>query len=131
MNSYEKLEQRFRQVSRLSHIQSIVFWDEAVMMPAGGRDSRNGAMAELVGVIEGLVRAPEVGDWIEESQGLSAQLSPWQKANLTEMRRQYIQRTAISPDLSQRMVMASMNCEQAWRKLRGENDWKSFAPLLQ
>ena len=129
MNAYEKLEGRFRQVHNLAHAQSMLSWDEAAMMPPGGSESRNQAVAELVGVIQNLVRGPEVGEWLEEAQGAS--LDEWQRANLREMRRAYTQRTAVPPELSRRMVMASMNCEQAWRRLRGENDWKSLRPLLQ
>lgn len=129
MNSYEKLENRFRQVSHLEHVRSIVSWDEQVIMPAGAAVHRNAAMAELVGVIENLLRAPEVGDWLKESDGLP--LEGWKKANLREMRRQYVQLTGLPPELSKRLVIARMNSEQEWRKLRGANDWKAFQPILR
>lgn len=129
MNSYEKLENRFRQLSHLEHIRSVVSWDEQVIMPAGAAPYRNAAMAELVGVIENLLRGPEVGDWLKESEALP--LEGWKKANLREMRRQYILQTAMPPELSKKLVIARMNCEQEWRKLRGQNDWKTFQPLLR
>lgn len=129
MTSYEKLENRFRQLSHLEHIRSVVSWDEQVIMPAGAAAHRNAAMAELVGVIENLLRGPEVGDWLKESETLP--LEGWRKANLREMRRQYVLQTAMPPELSKRLVIARMTCEQEWRRLRGLNDWKTFQPLLR
>ncbi len=131
MKSYQKLENRFRQISHLSHVASIVSWDEAVIMPTGGSKSRNEATAELVDVIENLTRAPEVGEWIDEAKSEAPSLSNWQNANLQEMRKIYIERTALPEDLSRRLVMASMTCEQAWRKLRATGDWAALLPLLQ
>jgi len=130
MNSYEKLEARFRQVSHLEHILGVVSWDEQVIMAPGAAIHRNAATAELVGLMENLLRAPEVGDWLKESESLSLD-GVWQKANLREMRRQYLRLTALPPDLSKRLVIARMNSEQEWRKLRGANDWKSFEPILK
>jgi carboxypeptidase Taq len=130
MTSYEKLEGRFLQISRLEHARAILGWDEAVMMPAGGSEQRNHALAELAVLIQNLTTAKEIGGWLEESQS-SAQLSPWQRANLRDMQKIYIENTAIPADLNQRLVLARMNCEQKWRTLRGENNWAAFMPYLQ
>ena len=120
MNSYEKLEGRFRQISRLSDVRSIVQWDEAVMMPSGASASRNDSLAELALVIQNLSTAPEIGMWLEDAQAHSAELNGWQKANLREMKRLYVEQTAIPPELNQKMVLARMNCEQKWRTLRAD-----------
>lgn len=131
MNSYEKLEARFRQANRLNELRSISQWDEAVVMPTGGGESRGHALAELSLIIQNLLNASEVGDWIEEAAQNSKNLSAWQKANLGEIKKQYLEATTIPPELNQRLVIAKMRCEQSWRKLRGENNWKAFYPHLQ
>ncbi len=131
MNTYEKLEARFRQIQRLGDIRAIVSWDEAVMMPEGGGRLRNDAVAELSMVMQGLISAPEIGDWLTETGENSAKLDSWQKANLREMKRVYIENTAVAADLNQRLTVARMNCEQQWRRLRAENNWPAFLPHLQ
>lgn len=128
MNSYEKLESRFRQISRLKDIQAIASWDEAVMMPLGSGSYRNEALAELAVVIQNLTTGTEIGDWIADSE--SQVLDEWQKANLREVKRIYLENTSIPAELNQRLVVARMNCEQQWRQLRAHNNWKEFLPHL-
>ncbi len=100
------------------------------MMPEGGSTDRNEALAELAVIAQNLAIAPEVGAWLgdaDKEQGLDE----WQRANVREMRRQYINNTAIPTELNQRLVVAKMNSEQQWRRLRPENDWTRFQPILQ
>ncbi len=127
MNNYEKLEARFRQINRLNDVRSIVGWDEAVVMPEGASPYRNEALAELGLVIQNLVSGPDVGEWLDRAEATG----DWQRANLREMKRIYIEATAVPVELNQRATVARMNCEQQWRKLRGENNWKAFLPYLQ
>lgn len=129
MNNYEKLEARFRQHSRLKELRAISQWDEAVVMPTGGGEARANALAELSSILQNLLCASEVGDWIGAAE--SESLSPWQKANLTEIKREYFFNTVVPVELNQKLVVAIMRSEQAWRKLRGENNWKAFQPHLQ
>lgn len=129
MTTYQKLEARFRQVSNLNQIASVASWDEAVMMPPGASVTRNKAMAELAVTIQKLLTDSEVGQWLNETSESS--LNSWQKANLRLMKRHYLHETAVPADLKQRLVMARMNCEQKWRKLRQENNWSAFFPALQ
>lgn len=129
MTSYEKLEARFRQHSRLRELRSISEWDEAVIMPVGGGESRGQALAELSSILQNLICAKEVGDWIQDVR--KETLNPWQKANLCEMKRTYIENTAVPVELNQRLLIANMRCQQAWRTMRAENNWKGFYPYLQ
>ncbi len=130
MTSYEKLESRFRQISRLSEVRNIVQWDEAVMMPEGASPFRNEALGELAVVIQNLTCAEEVGAWIAEAEK-APPADPWRQANLREIKRVYIENTVLPPELNQKLVVARMNCEQQWRKLRAENNWAAFMPHLQ
>lgn len=128
MNNYQKLEDRFRQISRLKDIQAIASWDEAVMMPSGSGRYRNEALSELAVVIQNLTTAPEIGDWIHNAE--SQTLENWQKANLREIKRIYTENTAIPSELNQKLVVARMTCEQNWRQLREHNNWRDFMPYL-
>ncbi|MBX3020289.1 MAG: carboxypeptidase M32 [Bdellovibrionales bacterium] len=130
MTSYEKLEARFLQISRLNDARSILGWDEAVMMPTGSSDSRNQTLAELAGVIQNLSISPEIGDWLGEAEG-DPQLLPAQKANVREMKRIYTEMTAVPSELNQKLVVARMTSEQKWRTLRGQNDWAGFMPYME
>lgn len=128
--SYEKLQSRFQQISRLENALAILGWDEAVMMPPGSGDSRNQTLAELSGLVQNLTISPEVGEWIADAESRK-DLSAGEQANLREMKRIYIQNAAIPPELMQKLVVAKMSCEQKWRTARGQNDWAGFMPSLQ
>lgn len=131
MKSYEKLEARFRQSSRLGELRSISHWDEAVIMPKGGGESRGRALAELSLIMQNLLSSSEVGELIAETETNQNSLNEWQKANLREIKKQYVEATAVPTELNQRLVIAKMRCEQNWRKLRAENNWQAFQPHLQ
>ncbi len=131
MTNYQKLEARFRQIAALEDLRAIAGWDEAVMMPAGGGPSRARSLSELGAIIQNLSTEAQLKDWIERAEGETGTLNHWQKANLREMRRIYLEQTAIPVELNQKLIVARMTCEQHWRKMRGQNDWAGFLPHLQ
>ena len=51
--SYLALEQHFRRLAQLEHLEAIVAWDEATMMPEGGGEARGEAIATLRGLRPG------------------------------------------------------------------------------
>lgn len=130
MTAYQNLTARFKQIANLENGRAILGWDEAAMMPEGSGPYRNETIAELAMIIQKLTASPEVGDWLSHADA-DASLSSPQKANVREMKRIYIENTAIPPELNQRLVMAKMESEQKWRVLRGQNNWAEFTPYLQ
>ena len=130
MQAYQNLEAKFRQLAHLSHVSAICHWDEAVMMPAGGGAARAQAMAGLQALQHSLLVAPPVQQWLEEAKTATA-LSPWQRANLNWMEDRYLKANCLPEDLVRRSELAFIRCEQAWRTLRAENNWRDFLPLLE
>lgn len=130
MNAYLKLEKLFDKLSNLHHLQAIASWDEAVMMPPGSGDARAKALATLGTLIHETITQPSTADLIENAKQLSFN-DPWQKANLEWIEKKYLEATCIPSDLVRQLTEASITCEQAWRRLRADNNWKDFAPLLE
>lgn len=99
------------------------------MMPAGGAEPRAEAMAELASIRHELLTAPQMADWFEaaaEELGTSSGADEWQQANLVEMRRSWLQATAVPADLVKAQVIAGARCEHGWRTQRANNDWSGF-----
>ncbi len=130
MNAYEQLEKHFEQRAYLSHLQSIAHWDEAVMMPRGGGETRAKALSTLQSFSHDLLIDPKIGDLIEQAKQLTLD-NPWQAANLRWMEREYLNARALPSELVRRIAESTMRCEQAWRLLRAENNWSDFAPLFE
>ncbi len=102
------------------------------MMPEGGGESRGAALATLRGLMHEMSTDPALGDLFDAARAEAAAgtLDEWQTANLREMRRTWVRATCIPADLVEASSLCETRCEQAWRKLRAQNDWATFAPLL-
>lgn len=130
--SYRELAARHRRLSHLRHVEAIAAWDEAAMMPEGGAESRAEAIATLRVLVHELATDPGLGDLFAQAEieRVQGELGIWETANLREMKRAWVRETCLPADLVEASSRAESRCEQAWRKLRGQNDWKTLTPLL-
>ncbi len=129
MSAYQELHDHFEKIGDLRHVSAIAGWDEAAMMPAGGGEARGRALSTLGVVIHEMIADPKVAAAIEAAA--TEALDPWQTANVREIRRAVREATAIPADLLRASSLATSRSEQAWRRLRGENDWDGMRPLLE
>ncbi len=127
--SYQQLTGIFARLADLAHIQAIVNWDEAVNMPEAAGAKRARALATLRALHHAQLTDPTVGALLAQVS-TDALSDPWQQANLRLMQRAYQRAVCVPVDLVTEFTHATLCCEQAWRKLRADNDWQSFAPLL-
>jgi carboxypeptidase Taq len=127
--SYALLEQRFRELGDLGHAQAMLGWDEAVMMPTGGGARRGDVLATLAGIVHRQLTSQETADLIAAA-GEESELDEWQRANLREIERAWMQATALPAVLVVERSRLSTRCEQAWRKARAANDWRAIEGLL-
>lgn len=130
MRAYKKLERTFSRVQSLDHSMAILGWDEAVMMPPGGGEARARALAELKVLRHETLTATSLLELLEEAGQETPQLNLWERANLIEIKRAVSSARALTGDLIEATSLASSRCEQAWRRLRSENNWADFLPLL-
>ncbi|MBK8769059.1 MAG: carboxypeptidase M32 [Rhizobiales bacterium] len=126
--SFAKLDAHLKKLEALSHAQSMLGVDEAVMMPDGGGEKRAEAMAGLAGLYHELASAPQVGDWLAAAE--AEDLSPGQRTALGEQKRSYTNLTCLSSAFVQKQTEARIRSEQLWRQLRPTGDWAAFLPAL-
>jgi carboxypeptidase Taq len=127
MNStptYDDLSAHFTRLHHYAHLGSIVSWDRAANMPPKGNEARSSAMAELAALMHRLRTEPSLGDRIARAE--QEPLSDHQRANLREIRRDWLQATALPESLVTKQELASSRCEHAWRTQRPANDWTAF-----
>ncbi len=129
---YDQLAARHRRLSHLGHVEAIVGWDEATMMPEGGGEARAEALATLRVLAHEMATDPRLGELLAgaHAEAASGALDAWQTANLREIERLYVRETCLPAELVEASSRAESRSEQAWRRLRKENDWASYAPLL-
>lgn len=122
--AYDVLARTHGRLHHLAHLQSMASWDQASNMPPRGNEARAAAIAELAALMHRMRTEPSLGRAIDEAE--AEPLDDWQRANLREIRRAWLQATALPESLVQRRTLASARCEHAWRRQRPANDWRGF-----
>ena len=128
--AYADLEARFHRLYALRNATGMLEWDWAAMMPSGGAEARSEQLAALKVVCHGLISDPAVSDLLDGAEQDQATLDDWQRANLGEMRRQWIHETALDARLVEAVSRARSACEQRWRATRPSGDFEQVRPLL-
>ncbi len=124
--TYSELIQIFSRINKLDHALVILSWDQMVMMPPAGVDSRSESLAELSVMRHELLSDSRVGELIDTCEAKGAELSDAQRRSVFEMRRTYDDASCLPADLVKAKVVAGSTCEHGWRSQRPENDWKGF-----
>lgn len=129
MKAYKRLVEKYERIHHLSHMQSIVYWDQQAMMPSGSNDARSKAMAEFGVILHEASTDKEIGLLLDDALG--EELNDLEKASLKEMKREYTQNTILPSSLVKAQSLAHSKCGHEWVTQRGENDWKGFLPNLE
>ncbi|MFH1803827.1 MAG: carboxypeptidase M32 [Pseudomonadota bacterium] len=127
--AYHALEARFRRINVLSDIGGMLHWDMAAMMPDGATASRSEQLATLEVMGNELINDPSLPDLL--AAAADENLNDWQRANLFEMRREWVHGTAVPVGLVEKQSRAGTACEVAWRTARADNDFAGLLPKLQ
>ncbi|MGZ3473051.1 MAG: carboxypeptidase M32 [Polyangiales bacterium] len=128
-NAYPELEKRFERMYLLRDAVTALEWDASTFMPEGGSQARADQMAVLRVMRHELLTAPDLGDQLAKAE--SESLDEWQKANLREMRREWIHATAVPASLVEARSQAVSTCEMRWRSARRDNDFAGLLPSFE
>jgi carboxypeptidase Taq len=131
MTAYRQLEALFRRIGAIEGAISMLHWDAAAMMPAGGAAARAEQLATLRVISHKHLTAPEIADLVAEAESESDALDEWQCANLREMRRRRVHAAALPDILVEEESHACSECEAVWRNARAQNDFAAVLPLLE
>jgi carboxypeptidase Taq len=129
--AYRELEQRFRRLGAIEQAISVLHWDTAAIMPAGGAAARADQLATLRLIAHQHLVAREIEALLTEAEAATDELGEWQSANLREMRRRWLHATAVPAALVEAESRACSECEAVWRRARLENDAAAVLPGLE
>ena len=128
---YKQLEQEWQRLHAFRGALALLRWDAAVMMPRGSADVRGEQLAAIETEQHALLTSPKVSRLLDRAQAAAGTLSPWEQANLREMRRQRDHAIAIPVSLITRLARATSIAEVRWEEARRKNQFELFAPHLQ
>ena len=126
MTAYTRLHDRFARIATLGEAASVLGWDAAAMMPAGGGAARGDQLAVLAATGHAMLTDPAVAADLHDA----ATTAPWEAANLALMRHAHIRATALPPALVEARERANSSCEKIWRVARAEADFAAVRPAL-
>ncbi len=98
-SAYARLERRFHRLYALREAAGVLHWDMSTLMPAGGAEARMEQLAALDVVCHEWLTAPDMGDLFEAAAAETGGLDPWPRANLREMRREWVHASALDAGL--------------------------------
>ncbi len=130
MTAYSKLETRFARLAAVGEATSVLHWDMAAMMPAGGAGARAEQLAALKRVQHDMMADPALSDLLDAAEGEGG-LDDWQRANLREMRREWLHATALNGALVEAIAKTCAASEMAWRAARPASDFPAVRPHLE
>ena len=135
MTAYEDLEARFKRLGALGEVAGLLQWDTSVMMPSGGAAARGEQLAALDLTCHELIADPALADLLTAAEAemgdAAADLDPWARANLRQMRRRWRHETALEPALVEALSRTGTACEMVWRQARAEADFALVLPKLK
>jgi carboxypeptidase Taq len=130
-SAYPQLESIFARVGHLNAAERTLSWERRTLMPPGGMQSRTKVLSTLRTVAKETICSPRVRDLLDAAEADErAKLTPWQAANLREMRRVWRHATAVPISLQSTIAEIEGPTEAAWESARRNNDFQGFvAPL--
>lgn len=132
MNStaYIQLVKILREVKTLSHVSALLSWDQEVMMPPQGADTRAEQLALLSRIAHDKFTSPEAAaafGALEDTSGLSHP----EQACVREARRSWERETRLSSEFVEELARTQSLSQTAWITARKNSDFAAFAPWLE
>ena len=131
--AYESLTHHIRQTSLLGSIEAVLGWDERCMMPAAGTETRAEQITMLSGLIHERLTDPRIGAWLQTLDTGTLAADPHGEAGATvrQIRRQYEKRNKLPKTLVEELAHTAVVGQAKWQEARQNNDFASFAPVLE
>ena len=121
MQAYHELEARKKRSSALNNAMGILQWDQQTMMPDGAAPARASVLAELSVMLHDMETGSALSDLIAQAESEADQLDHWQRANLREIRHQFVHANAVPAALVEKLVLAQSASEMTWRTARASS----------
>lgn len=130
---YERTCRYARETAMYESILAALEWDERTMLPAAAGEYRADQVTLLSGLIHQRRTNPEYGAWLAELLAKDSREAPAdeQSANVRELHREYQKRVKLPQSLVEELTRLSVLGQQAWVEARRNNDFASFAPVLE
>lgn len=129
----QELKTRLIEINDIESAASLLYWDQATYMPAGGAAARGRQLATLSHIAHTKFIDPAIGQLLEDLRNYEASL-PYDsdEASLIRITRHDYERSVKIPaSFSAKFSYHNANCYEAWAKARPENDFTAMQSYLE
>lgn len=131
MNAYQELTGQLRRVDTLSTVSELLGWDEQVNLPPGSAELRAEQHAVMAEVAQAAASSPRIGELIGTLERDGGTLAEPERAVVHHARRDYDRATKLPPEFVREKAAQASAGFHAWAKARANDDFASFAPVLE
>lgn len=125
------LDQQYATLRDLAHAQSMLSWDQEVMMPPGGAEARARSLAALAGALHEKQTAKEHVRLVKQLKKASPDL-PARGRRAVEIAAEEVRKaTCLPADMATELALAKSKALEGWKAARANNDFKAFAKHLE
>ncbi|MCD2201805.1 carboxypeptidase M32 [Halobacterium sp. KA-6] len=128
-DAYADLLDHYEQISNVNDANSLLSWDQEVMMPEGGTPARSKQKSALSSLSHDLLTEDKVGEWLDELE--DADLDDEQAAVVREIRREYERADRVPSELVAEISETTSEALPKWKEAKEEDDFSVFAPILE
>jgi carboxypeptidase Taq len=129
-DTYRQYIQRVKDINTSSSIEALLDWDQEVVMPPRGAETRAAQSAFIAGVSHERLIDPAFGRLLEQVER-EADPDPVVATNVREIRRIYDRKIKLPTPLVQEIARSVALAKEAWVQARKDSDFPHFAPHLQ
>lgn len=131
--TFDKLCEYARETAMIQSVNELLEWDERTKMPPAAGEYRAEQITYMSSMVHRRRTAPELGEWLAELSESDLAADPNSDAGTTirQMRREYEKLTKVPQRLVEELTRLSVLGQQAWVEARTNDDFASFAPLLE
>ncbi|MBC8352062.1 MAG: carboxypeptidase M32 [Planctomycetes bacterium] len=131
--TFDKLCDHARETALLQSVAELLGWDERTKMPPAAGAYRAEQMTYLSSLAHRRQTDPQLGEWLDELvvSDLASDRHSDAGATIRQMRREYDKLTKLPQSLVEELTRASVLGQQAWVEARKNDDFVTFAPILE
>ncbi len=131
MTAYEELLSKYKELKLFSTAGGILYWDMQTYMPPGAVMLRSEQLGVLTKIAHRMLVDPEIGKLLDLAEKDKDALDEVGRRNIHLYRKGYDEQTKLPEKLVGEIAKQSAIADEAWKKAKDSNDWKSFEPELQ
>jgi carboxypeptidase Taq len=131
--AYDELRNRLAEISDLSGIGQLLFWDQQTKMPIAAAGSRAEHTATIGRLSHQLFVSDEIGRLLDELRGYEESLpEDSDEASLIRVaRHDWDKARQVPPDLTAEMRRSASHALRAWAEARPKSDFEALKPHLE